>query len=155
MLKRREALRKAFDGFDPQKIAKYTDKDVTRLMNNSEVIRNRAKILATINNARRFNDITRTFSSFDAFVWSFVDGKPIDHALKDFSKLPSESEESRAMSKELKKRGFKFVGPTTCYSFIQSAGLVNDHLIHCFRYKEIRKSTKEGKIGKATTSRFL
>jgi DNA-3-methyladenine glycosylase I len=143
ILNRREALRKAFSSFDPEKIARYTSKDVTRLMSNPEVIRNRAKILAAINNARRFKEIAKTFGSFDSFVWSFVDGKPIDHALKDFSKLPSESEESRAMSKELKKRGFKFVGPTTCYSFIQAAGLVNDHLVHCFRYKEISKLTKK------------
>jgi DNA-3-methyladenine glycosylase I len=145
ILKRRESFRKAFSGFDPEKIAKYTDKDVARLMSNSEIIRNRAKILATINNAQKFNEIRKAFGSFNAFVWSFVDGKPIDHALKDFSRLPSESEESRAMSKELKKRGFKFVGLTICYSFIQAAGLVNDHLVHCFRYKEIRKLTEEGK----------
>jgi len=145
ILKRREAMRKAFSGFDPEKIAKYTDKDITRLMSNPEVIRNRAKILAAINNARMFKDITKTFGSFDAFVWSFVGGKPIDHALKDFSKMLSESEESQAMSRELKKMGFKFVGPTTCYSFIQGAGLVNDHLIHCFRYKQIRKQTKAKK----------
>jgi DNA-3-methyladenine glycosylase I len=149
ILKRREALRKAFSGFDPEKIAKYTDRDVARLMSNSEVIRNRAKILATINNARRFKDITKTYGSFDSFIWSFVGGKPVDHALKDFSKMPSESEESRAMSKELQKRGFKFVGPTICYSFIQSAGLVNDHLVCCFRYKEIKKLTRGNKKRKA------
>ena len=145
ILKRREAMRKAFSGFDPEKIAKYTDKDVTRLMSNPEVIRNRAKILAAINNARMFKDITKTFGSFDAFVWSFVGGKAIDHALKDFSKMLSESQESQAMSRQLKKRGFKFVGPTTCYSFIQGAGLVNDHLTHCFRYKQIKKLTKASK----------
>lgn len=142
ILKRREALRKAFNGFDPEKIAKYTSKDVARLMNNPEVLRNRAKILAAINNARRFSEVKKAFGSFDAFVWSFVDGKAIDHALKTFSNLPSESEESRAMSKELKKRGFKFVGPTICYSFIEAAGLVNDHLVNCFRYKEIKKLTQ-------------
>lgn len=139
VLKRREALKKAFSNLEPEKIAKYTEKDVARLLSNPEVIRNKAKILATINNARRFGDIRRDFGSFDVFIWSFVGGKSIDHALKDYSQLPPESDESRAMSKELKKRGFKFVGPTICYSFMQGAGLVNDHLVHCFRYKQIRK----------------
>ena len=139
VLKRREALKKAFSNFEPEKIAKYTEKDITRLLNNPEIIRNKAKILATINNARQFGDIRRDFGSFDTFIWSFVGGKSIDHALKDYSQVLPESEESRMMSKELKKRGFKFVGPTICYSFMQGAGLVNDHLVHCFRYKEIKK----------------
>ncbi len=141
ILKRREALKKAFDDFDPGKIVAYTDADVRRLMNNPEIIRNRAKILATINNARRFKEIKEDFGSFDAFVWKFVGGKPINHALLDFANLPSESEESRAMSKELKKKGFKFVGPTICYAFMQAVGLVNDHLVQCFRYDQIRKMT--------------
>jgi len=139
VLKRRNALKKAFSNFDAEKIAKYTEKDVTRLLNNPEVIRNKAKIEATINNAHKFNEVKRVFGTFDAFIWNFVGKKPIDHALKDYSHLPSESEESRAMSKELKKRGFNFVGPTICYSFMQGAGLVNDHLVHCFRYKQIKE----------------
>ena len=141
ILKRREALRKAFSNFEPAKIAKYREKDVTRLLSNPEVIRNQAKIFSTINNACKFSDIRRGFGSFDAFIWSFVGGRTIDHALKDYSQLPPESEDSRAMSKELKKRGFKFVGPTICYSFMQGAGLVNDHLTYCFRYKQIRELT--------------
>ena len=141
ILKRREALRKAFDGFDPEKIAEYTDEDVKRLMNNPAVIRNRTKILATINNACRFKEIREDFGSFDAFVWQFVGGKPINHAFLDFQNFPSESEESRAMSNELKKRGFKFVGPTICYAFMQAVGLVNDHLVKCFRYDQIRRMT--------------
>ncbi len=139
ILKRREALRKAFDGFDAKRIAQYVDEDVKRLMNNPDVIRNRAKILAAVNNARRYEEVQKEYGSFDAFVWRFVGGRTIDHALKDFSGLPSESEESRAMSKELKKRGFKFVGPTVCYAFMQAVGLVNDHLVHCFRHGEIRE----------------
>jgi DNA-3-methyladenine glycosylase I len=142
ILKRREALRKAFDGFDAKRIAQYTDEDVKRLMNNPDVIRNRAKILAAINNARRYEEVQKEYGSFDAFVWRFVGGRTIDHALKDFSGLPSESEESRAMSKELKKRGFKFVGPTVCYAFMQAVGLVNDHLVHCFRHGEIRENVR-------------
>ena len=141
ILKRREAMRKAFENFDPKKIAKYTAKDVERLLGNPSVIRNRAKISATVNNARRFAEIQKEFGSFDAFVWRFVRGRVIDHSLKNFSGMPSESEESKAMSKELKKRGFKFVGPTICYAFMQAVSMVNDHLVHCFRYGQIRRMT--------------
>jgi len=139
ILRRREALRKAFDNFNPEKIARYVDKDVERLMNDPGVIRNRAKILAAINNAGRFREVGKEFGSFDAFIWKFVQGRTINHALKDFSNLPGESEESRAMSTELKKRGFKFVGPTICYAFMQAVGMVNDHLIHCFRHGQIKR----------------
>jgi DNA-3-methyladenine glycosylase I len=139
ILKRRVALRKAFDNFNPDKIARYTDEDVERLMKDPGVIRNRAKILATINNAGRFKEVKREFGSFDAFIWKFVHGKTINHALKNFSSLPAETEESKAMSKELKKRGFKFVGPTICYAFMQAVGMVNDHLVHCFRYEQIKR----------------
>jgi DNA-3-methyladenine glycosylase I len=141
ILRRREALRKAFENFDPKKIAKYTDKDIQSLTNNPNIIRNRAKISATVNNARRFAEIQQEFGSFDAFIWGFVQGKVINRSLKDFSNMPSESEESKAMSKELRKRGFKFVGPTICYAFMQAVGLVNDHLVHCFRYDQTRRIT--------------
>lgn len=143
VLKRREALRKAFDGFNPKKIARYAEEDFTRLINNAGIIRNRAKISAVINNAHRFEEVRKEYGSFDAFVWQFVNGGPIDHELKSFASLPSESEESRAMSAELKRRGFKFVGPTICYAFMQAVGLVNDHLIHCFRYGEIQKMVQK------------
>lgn len=139
VLKRRVALRKAFDNFDPDKIARYVDEDVKRLMNDPGVIRNRAKILATINNAERFREIKKEFGSFDTFIWKFVQGRTINHALRDFSNMPAESEESRAMSRELKKRGFKFVGPTICYAFMQAVGMVNDHLVHCFRHDQIKR----------------
>jgi DNA-3-methyladenine glycosylase I len=139
IVKRRKALRKAFDGFDTKRIARYTSEDVKRLMNNPDLIRNRAKIVAAISNARCYEEIQKEYGSFDAFVWRFVGGKTIDHALRNFSGLPSETEESRALSKELKKRGFKFVGPTVCYAFMQAVGLVNDHLVTCFRHDEIRK----------------
>jgi DNA-3-methyladenine glycosylase I len=141
ILKRRVALKKAFGNFNAEKIARYVDKDVERLMNDPGVIRNRAKILATINNAGRVKAVRKEFGSFDAFIWKFVQGRTINHALRDFSDLPAESEESRAMSKELKKRGFKFVGPTICYAFMQAVGMVNDHLIHCFRYDQIKRLT--------------
>jgi len=141
ILRRREALRKAFQNFDPKKIAKYAEKDIQSLTNNPDIIRNRAKISATVNNARRFAEIQQEFGSFDAFVWGFVQGKVINRSLKDFSNMPSESEESKAMSKELRKRGFKFVGPTICYAFMQAVGMVNDHLVNCFRHDQIRRIT--------------
>ena len=139
ILKRRAALRRAFDNFNPEKMARYDDEDVERLMNDPDVIRNRAKILAAINNAKRFIDVGKEFGSFDAFIWKFVRGRTIDNALRSFSNMPAESEESRAMSKELKKRGFKFVGPTICYAFMQAVGMVNDHLVRCFRYEQINR----------------
>lgn len=141
ILKRREALRKAFDHFNPEKIARYTDGDLNRLMADPNVIRNRAKILATINNAIRLNEVQKEFGSFDAFVWKFVQGKALNNAFTEFSNMPAETEESNAMSKEMKKRGFKFVGPTICYAFMQAVGLVNDHLIDCFRYGEIKNAS--------------
>ena len=139
VLKRRVALRKAFNNFDPDKIARYKDEDVKRLMNDQSVIRNRSKILATINNAGRFREVRKEFGSFDSFIWKFVQGRTLNHALKDFSKIPAESEESKAMSRELKKRGFKFVGPTICYAFMQAVGMVNDHLVTCFRHDQIKQ----------------
>jgi DNA-3-methyladenine glycosylase I len=143
ILKRREALRKAFDNFNPEKIARYNDEDVKRLMANPNVIRNRAKILATINNAIRLKEVQKEFGSFDAFVWKFVQGKTLNNAFTDFSNIPAETEESKAMSKEMKKRGFKFVGPTICYAFMQAVGLVNHHLIYCFRYGEIENAASD------------
>jgi DNA-3-methyladenine glycosylase I len=149
ILRRREALRKAFDNFNVSKIAKYTDEDVKRLMNNPNVIRNRAKISATINNALRFKEVRKESGSFDAFIWKFVEGKTINNAFTDFSNMPAETELSKAISKELKMRGFKFVGPTICYAFMQAVGLVNDHLVHCFRYSEIKNATSRKAKGSA------
>ena len=143
ILKRREAMRKAFDDFNPEKIAGYGEEDVKRLMANPNVIRNRAKILATINNALRLKEVQKEFGSFDAFVWKFVQGKTLNNAFTDFSNMPAETEESKTMSKEMKKRGFKFVGPTICYAFMQAVGLVNDHLIDCFRYSEIKNAASD------------
>ena len=140
ILEKRSALREAFDNFNPEKIAKYSADDVNRLMNASGVIKNKAKILSAVTNAQQFFKIQKEFGSFNAFIWQFVKGKTIDNGFKSLSDIPAESEESRAMSRELKKRGFKFVGPTICYAFMQAAGLVNDHLVDCFRYEQIRKS---------------
>jgi DNA-3-methyladenine glycosylase I len=130
-------MKKAFDHFDPVKISEYTDKDVERLMNNPKIIRNRLKITSVINNARMLRKVQIEFGSFATFLWKFVQGKPIKNKLESFSEMPSNTEESKEMGKALKKRGFKFVGPTICYSLMQAVGMVNDHLVHCFRYQEI------------------
>lgn len=139
ILKKRDAFRKAFDYFDPEKVAKYTDKDAERLIKESAIVRNRSKILATINNAGCFLKVQREFGSFDKYIWQFVHGETKQNSFVQLSYLPAESDESRAMSKDLKKRGFQFVGPTICYAFMQAAGLVNDHLVTCFRYNQIQK----------------
>ena len=139
ILKRREAFRQAFADFNPVTITKFSTAEAENILKNPDVIRNRAKIQATINNAKRFIQIQNEFGSFDRFIWQFVNGKPKDHAFKSMSEMPPQTDESRAMSKELTKRGFKFVGPTICYAFMQAVGMVNDHLITCFRYKQIQK----------------
>jgi DNA-3-methyladenine glycosylase I len=139
ILQRREKLRIAFGGFDPEKIAKYTVEDVNRLMSAEGMIKNKAKIAAAITNAQGFLKIQREFGLFDAFIWQFVGGKTKHNAFTEMSELPAESVESEAMSQELKNRGFKFVGPTICYAYMQAAGLVNDHLVGCFRYKQLKK----------------
>jgi DNA-3-methyladenine glycosylase I len=139
ILKRRTALKEAFADFDPEKVAKYTATKIQETLTNPQVIRNRAKIHAAVNNAQRFLQIQCEFGSFDKFIWQFVNGKPEDHALKSMIKMPAQTEGSLAMNKELKKRGFKFVGPTICYAFMQAVGMVNDHLTSCFRYKQINR----------------
>jgi DNA-3-methyladenine glycosylase I len=139
ILKRREALRQAFAGFDPEKVARFSEAQVEKLLGNPNIIRNRAKILAAINNAARFLELQKEFGSFDRFIWQFVNGKPLDHAFNSFSQMPAQTGESLAMSKELKKRGLKFVGPTICYAFMQAVGMVNDHLVSCFRYGQLHK----------------
>ena len=137
ILERREATRAAFDGFDPLKVAKYTSKDFERIMKAPGVVKNQAKIAAAINNAQQVLIVQKEFGSFDAFIWQFVNGKTMKNAFTKLSDLPAETKESRAMSMELKRRGFKFVGPTICYAFMQAAGLVNDHLVDCFRYEQL------------------
>jgi len=140
ILKKRENLRKAFDDFDYKKIAKYGSEKIEELMDNSSIIRNRLKINAIITNAKALIKVQKEFGSFDKYIWKFTDYKPIIHGFKAYSEMPSTSEESEKMSKDLKKRGFKFVGPTICYSLLQAAGLINDHVISCFRFNEITQS---------------
>jgi DNA-3-methyladenine glycosylase I len=135
ILNKRDNYRAAFDGFNPAKIAKYNDRKIEALMNNAGIIRNRLKINSAVTNARAFLDVTREFGSFDSYVWRFVDGKPLRR--KRGQPLASRTELSDALSKDLLKRGFKFVGSTICYSFMQAVGLVNDHDPACFRYREV------------------
>ena len=137
VLRKRQNYRTAFDHFDPEKVARYDERRVRRLLGNSGIIRNRAKILAAINNARRFLAVQEEFGSFDTYIWRFVDGRPIVHEIKLLSDYPATSRESDAMSKDLRLRGFKFVGPTVCYAHMQATGMVNDHTVECFRRREI------------------
>ena len=137
ILKKRFNFRRAFSGFDPVKIARYKEAEVKKLLANPGIVRNHSKILATITNAQKFLEIQREFFSFDKYIWNFVNQKPIVHEFKKIADLPAHTEESDKMSEDLKRRGFKFAGSTICYAFMQAAGLVNDHLIDCFRYREI------------------
>ena len=137
VLKKRENFRKAFDGFDVKKIARYDEKKIQSLMNDKGIIRNQLKIRATVNNVRSFIKIQKEFGSFDKYIWQFTGHKIIQNKLISLDQLPVTSPESNAMSKDLKKRGFKFVGSTICYAFMQAAGMVNDHLASCFRYEGV------------------
>jgi len=139
ILKKRENYRKAFDNFDFEKIAKYGEEKIEELLNNPGIIRNKLKVNAFITNAQAYIKLREEFSSFDNYIWDHVDNKPIQNKLKGFEGMPSKSALSEKITKDLKKRGFKFVGPTIIYAFMQAIGLVNDHLLKCFRYKEISK----------------
>jgi DNA-3-methyladenine glycosylase I len=137
ILKKRENYRTAFYGFDPDKVASFGKRDIARLLGNAGIVRNRAKIAAAVNNARCFLDIQNEFGSFDAYIWQFVGGRPIINHLRTMSDYKATSPESDRLSKDLRSRGFKFIGSTTCYAHMQATGLVNDHADTCFRKKEI------------------
>ena len=137
ILRKREGYRAAFLGFDPERVAAFGPDDVDRLLLDPSIIRNRAKIESTIDNARAVLGLDRTGPGFVEHLWSFVGGRPIENAFTELGQLPAETAESTAMSKDLKARGFRFVGPTTCYSLMQTAGLVNDHQPDCYRYAEV------------------
>jgi len=139
ILNKRKNFKKAFDNFDPKKIARYGKREVARLLKDAGIVRNRRKIEATIKNARAFLIIKKEFGTFDKFIWQFVGGRPRQNRFRNLRQIPPNTKQSDAMSKELKKRGFKFVGSTICYAFMQAAGMVNDHVIGCFRYPQIRK----------------
>ena len=135
ILKRRQTYRKAFSNFDPNMVSKYTQKDIDRLLQDKGIIRNRLKIQSTINNAKQFLSIQKEFGSFDSYIWGFVNNKPIKNNYKKLKDIPASTVLSDKISKDLKKRGFNFVGSTICYAFMQAVGITNDHTINCFRYK--------------------
>ncbi|MBU4317202.1 MAG: DNA-3-methyladenine glycosylase I [Proteobacteria bacterium] len=137
ILKKREGFRKAFDHFDIDKVAKYNEKKVEQLLLNKDIIRNNLKIRAAIHNASKVQEIQKEFGSFDKYIWQFTGNKTMINQWKSLKEIPSTSPESDAMSKDLKKRGFKFVGSTICYAYMQAAGMVNDHLVTCFRHQEL------------------
>ena len=139
ILKRRASYREAYDDYDFTKVAAYDDTKTEELMQDSGIIRNRRKIMSSIQNARAFIDIRNEFGSFDSYIWAFVDGKPIQNSFTSFREMPAKTELSEKISRDLKKRGFSFVGPTIVYAFMQSVGMVNDHEVGCFRYEECRK----------------
>ncbi len=136
ILRKRENFRRAFHHFDPETVSRYREGDVSRLMNDSGIVRNRSKIAAAVGNASAFLRIQREFGSFDRYIWSFVGGRQIRNGWRKLSEVPSYSVESEAMSSDLYRRGFRFVGPTVCYAHMQATGMVNDHLRSCFRYRE-------------------
>jgi DNA-3-methyladenine glycosylase I len=136
ILRKREGYRKAFANFDAEQVARFTKRDVERLLADPGIVRNRLKVESTVNNARRVLEL----ESLSEYLWSFVDGKPIVGRWKTVGELPAETEESRAMSKDLKKKGFRFVGPTVCYAFMQATGLVDDHVVDCFRRSELERT---------------
>ncbi len=137
VLRKREHYRLAFDDFDPERIATYDEARVETLLANPGIIRNRAKVLAAINNAQRFLAVQTEFGSFDQYIWRFVDGKPIVNAFAKLSDYPATTPESEALAKDLRQRGFKFLGPTVCYAHMQATGMVNDHALDCFRRAEL------------------
>ena len=136
ILKRREGYRKAFANFDAKKVAKFNQKQITKLLKDESIIRNKLKINSAINNARQFLKVQEEFGTFDKYIWGFVTHKPIKNKFKKLSDLPASTEISENMSKDLKKRGFNFVGPTICYALMQAIGMVNDHIVGCFRYQK-------------------
>ncbi len=136
ILRKRENYLKAFDNFDAKKVAKYDSKKTAQLLQNEGIIRNRLKINAAIENAKLFLEVQKEFGSFDKYIWQFVGGKPIKNNWKTIKEVPAKTNESDAMSKDLQKRGFKFVGSTICYAFMQAVGMVNDHTVDCFRYNK-------------------
>ena len=137
ILKKRENYRVAFDGFDPAAVAEYDQRKVDELLANPGIVRNRRKIAAAVRNAQAFLAVQEEFGSFDAYVWRFVGGRPRKNAWRTLQEIPTQTPESVALSKDLSRRGFSFVGPTICYAFMQAVGMVNDHVVHCFRYDEI------------------
>jgi len=143
VLYKRENYRKAFDGFDPAKVARYTARDVARLLKDPGIIRNRLKVNSAVTNARAFLAVQEEFGSFDQYIWRFVGGSPIINRHRSLKELPAKTKESDAMSEDMIRRGFKFVGSTICYAFMQAAGMVNDHTTDCFRWREVQRGQRK------------
>jgi DNA-3-methyladenine glycosylase I len=139
VLRKRDGYRRAFAEFDAEKVARFGPRDIERLLRNDEIVRNRLKVEAAVRNAQAFLDVCEVEGSFDRFLWRLVDRKPIQNRFKKLADVPAETRESRALSSDLKKRGFRFVGPTICYAFMQAVGIVNDHLVSCFRHTQLRR----------------
>jgi DNA-3-methyladenine glycosylase I len=144
VLKKRHNYRQAFDGFDPRLVAQYDERKVDQLLADSGIIRNRLKIQSAIVNARAFLAVQEEFGSFDGYLWSFVGGRPKVNRWRTLREIPTQTPEAEALSKDLKRRGFKFVGPTSCYAYMQSVGMVNDHTVDCYRHAEIEKMCRSG-----------
>jgi DNA-3-methyladenine glycosylase I len=142
ILRKRENYRAAFDNFDPTKISRYSQRKIDGLLRDDGIVRNRLKVLSAVQNAKAFLQIQKEFGSFDRYIWQFVGGQPRLNKFQGVNQVPARTEESDAMSKDLKKRGFTFVGTTICYAFMQAVGMVNDHLVSCFRYREIQRSMR-------------
>jgi len=137
ILKKRENYRAAFDNFDPKLVAEYDEDKIKELLSNPGIVRNKLKVRSAVSNAELFLGIQQEFGSFDAYIWEFIGGQPKINSWKNMAELPAITDEAETMSKELKKRGFKFIGPTICYAFMQAVGMVNDHTVDCFRYREL------------------
>jgi len=137
ILKKREGYRKVFDDFDSKKISNYSELKIDELLQNPNIVRNKLKVNSAVLNAKLFLDVQKEFGSFDKYIWQFTNGETIQNSFRDMSEIPANTPESDTMSKELKKRGFKFVGTTICYAFMQAVGMVNDHLVSCYRHKEL------------------
>ncbi len=152
ILRKRENYRKAFDGFDPEKVAAYGDAQVRRLLSDPGIVRNRLKIAAAIKNARAFLDVSESYGSFRRFIWRYVDFRPIQNRWRSLADIPAVTAESDQMSRDLKKQGFTFVGPTICYAYMQSVGMVNDHVVDCFRYPAVAAAQPPPEAGSRSTT---
>lgn len=147
ILNRREGYRAAFSGFDVRKVARYDKRKIARLLEDSRIIRNRLKVESAVANARAFINVQREFGAFARYIWSFVDGRPIQNRPRTDKEIPAKTEISEALSKDLRERGFRFVGPTICYAHMQATGMVNDHTVDCFRRREVEKLGRKFRIG--------
>jgi len=143
ILKKREGYRKAFEEFDVEKVARYDENKIQSLLNNPEIVRNKLKVRSAVSNAQKFIEVQKEFGSFNSYIWSFVDGKPVNNHWRSLSEVPATTDISDRLSKDLKKRGFKFVGSTIIYAHMQAVGMVNDHVIDCFRHSEVAQMHKK------------